>query len=1490
MAPPPRQSQADDSTEFNRKKALGPADHQQEHGKTRRNNSKSRANPQIDIIEVGSFSSSDSASLGKRSPEPEAREPMGGAELQRPPKFFHEDNGLKGLAGPPPAAVPNGETKEEDGKETVFLQFLKKGDKKPLPDRGSHFFKTGTTGSIPMDDSACGHGLEKRGEECVPALEKRTDKTEDRAEVAAEVKPEVSEVTEKDWNDAIHGAVQWTVENKIKPALEDSFNAEQIEGIPEGLAADLASTNCAEGQQLELTEAEIATLAEEMVKAYYAEHPEARAEVLTALGELANEQRVTGNTTPMSQHVQEVTTLNDAAGLLNTKRSVHEIVNEYGKGKNLWKPKKLELWKEAGFDGYPSPPEIDLEEAKIQAAACEVLHGAPIKKEHNHRIVPSLKWDTAAKKVKEYTSLSLDKIVKKPVPEQPGREAAPPPLPAPMNLDTRNSISHEARPCIVKSGVKFSNCGGILKHNGIEKGALDWKGVDKHDEKDYVPEETIRKRTVGIDNGVGFRKGALDWQGVPVGEYERAAHLHTVVNKWGKGKNHYDPEFEKEPAPEKGRGEGGIRLPEDGFVEGSVDPNEVGTEPADPDALFQNLAPQPELEQEQPQEQPQDQQPEQQEQQPEEQEPEQEPEQQPKHSLEDHEWTKGIDKHDENDGVPEQPAKRSLYETINEYGKGAKHYKQCHLDPADECGFTGYGPTEPIDLEEAAMQAPADEALLRSTIVSPHSADDISAIHRLPPAKEGPEIDLEEAKMQAAADANLRHDRIENVKEEDRHVEDDEWTKGIEKHDENDGVPEEPSRDAPAPPTNAIPRHAKRAPIDIEDWRTDGQDEVDVKFSQRFGEAGSGKHHKDKDGHHHKGDKQHSKSHHEASTAHHSKSHHATSAGHSTSPGPTESVHTRSFSAPARAPGHALPTSRVGGYKFSQAAGRSPAADTAPTTSIKGHMHGAKPTHTAAVSGKTTAAPTQKHAEATETGSIKNFKVDKVVSYAHAQATHAANVKAADKALVAAESYEHITIHREPVADDYRAFDKFNAATLNSVDPDSSTAQLLAESEKAAVELNHGTAKSNTDRKKEGSSGNKFGKRVEGKPDGNLGVVINPGNNFDVDKMTTLGKSRNKSWHPYQKNIEWNVKKAQEKDMYRVASKIGQENGHEAEVVSQQEPIIRGHDLAAIQASNGHDKGAETWWGRVKHALHNNKGSKLGEENEKARKEKQMKNSFRHKPVLRQMGDNRAEHKEPKSKIWDGDNDKLEGIYMNLGDANNKEKKEEGSKLGKRHSHIPQVKEEEDAKMRGYASSRHLAGAAAKKDRQKAAEKVNEIAKKLEEDREALHAAAEHRADRLMAQAEREEAAAKKGKGKGKEYFDHDTYDPIKAHIAEDEEEMEEDDREGSWTDVVGGELVEHNHHDSGNKFADYKLGSASATGLPGVRGAIADKASEMSDLSMVIVIGAWIAILFAILKLARKKSEAETGWLKGRRPGSGRAEEGFLEDMEEGGVEKRYD
>ena len=288
-----------------------------------------------------------------------------------------------------------------------------------------------------------------------------------------------------------------------------------------------------------------------------------------------------------------------------------------------------------------------------------------------------------------------------------------------------------------------------------------------------------------------------------------------------------------------------------------------------------------------------------------------------------------------------------------------------------------------------------------------------------------------------------------------------------------------------------------------------------------------------------------------------------------------------------------------------------------------------------------------------------------------------------------------------------------------------------------------------------------------------------------------------------------------------------------------------------------------------------------------------MENSSRHKPVFRQMGDNRAEHKGPKAKIWDGDNDKLEGIYMNLGDAHNKEKKEEGSKLGKRHSHIPQVKEEEDAKMRGYASSRHLADAAAKKDRQKAAEKVSEIAKNLEEDREALHAAAEHRADRLMAQAEKEEktgARKGKGKGKGKEYFDHDTYDPIKAHIAEDEEEMEEEDREGPWTDVVGGELGEHNHHDSVNKFAEYKLGSASATGLPSVRGAIADKASEMSDLSMVLVIGVWIAILFAILKLARKKTEGETGWLKGRRPRSKRAEGGYLEDIEEGGVEKRYD
>ena len=159
MAPPSRQSQADAPTELSRKEALGPAEHQQEHGKTRRNNSKSRANPHIDIIEVGSSSGSDSASLGKRSPEPEAREPLGGAELQRPPKFFHEDNGLKGLAGPPPATLG---AKEEDGKETVFLRFIKTGDKNPLPDRGSHFSKTGTTGSIPMDDSACGHGLEKR--------------------------------------------------------------------------------------------------------------------------------------------------------------------------------------------------------------------------------------------------------------------------------------------------------------------------------------------------------------------------------------------------------------------------------------------------------------------------------------------------------------------------------------------------------------------------------------------------------------------------------------------------------------------------------------------------------------------------------------------------------------------------------------------------------------------------------------------------------------------------------------------------------------------------------------------------------------------------------------------------------------------------------------------------------------------------------------------------------------------------------------------------------------------------------------------------------------------------------------------------------------------------------------------------------------------------------------------------------------------------------
>ncbi len=60
------------------------------------------------------------------------------------------------------------------------------------------------------------------------------------------------------------------------------------------------------------------------------------------------------------------------------------------------------------------------------------------------------------------------------------------------------------------------------------------------------------------------------------------------------------------------------------------------------------------------------------------------------------------------------------------------------------------------------------------------------------------------------------------------------------------------------------------------------------------------------------------------------------------------------------------------------------------------------------------------------------------------------------------------------------------------------------------------------------------------------------------------------------------------------------------------------------------------------------------------------------------------------------------------------------------------VLEEDDAKARGYANSRHLAGATARKERQNAAESVKEIAKNLEQERAAEQAAVEEKAENMV--------------------------------------------------------------------------------------------------------------------------------------------------------------
>ena len=329
MAPPPVRTKPDAPADAGRKEALVGHEHEQEHGKSKRcdkcggHKTVDGAEPQIDIIEVDSSSDSDAKSFEKRSPEPEARQPLGGAELQRPPKFFHEDNGMKGMTPPlpkselPPAentsknadtsgAPDIGKQEIEDQRGFLGIKHPKRSDKTTktlkagaldreeglpgvqddlqhhhadegtigvkdnggfgppqnnwwaethetfskalrvdrLPDKKIGFFKEGTIGSIPMDDNPCygGNGVayKRDGTACdgsegtvgsIPMDDTVTTVTK-RNDVEGKgyaVNTEGYEVTNNDWGSAIHGAVAWAFQNKLKGA---QHNVPGIEGLP----------------------------------------------------------------------------------------------------------------------------------------------------------------------------------------------------------------------------------------------------------------------------------------------------------------------------------------------------------------------------------------------------------------------------------------------------------------------------------------------------------------------------------------------------------------------------------------------------------------------------------------------------------------------------------------------------------------------------------------------------------------------------------------------------------------------------------------------------------------------------------------------------------------------------------------------------------------------------------------------------------------------------------------------------------------------------------------------------------------------------------------------------------------------------------------------------------------------------------------------------------------------------------------------------------
>ena len=445
------------------------------------------------------------------------------------------------------------------------------------------------------------------------------------------------------------------------------------------------------------------------------------------------------------------------------------------------------------------------------------------------------------------------------------------------------------------------------------------------------------------------------------------------------------------------------------------------------------------------------------------------------------------------------------------------------------------GFSEPVDQEEAARNWAANESLLRGAVkpqpdaedenskeseaavedgqnsqsdsdgeshLSVHSQDDHNrdgsnepndVVHAdwtkgLPEQRSGPEIDLHEAAEQAEAERNLRQDRpndhsvglfkegtIGSIPMDDTPC------RGVEVHN---CAPETSYNDKRSPTDDedcqgdeacllmqnvendgsVVPNHAKRAPFDPEDWRADGQDEIDVKFSQRLGAEGKGKHHKG--GKHHKVDKHHSKDHHtsvyhQTSTVHHSKDHHATS-----------TMHTVSYSTPPKAPGHELPSSRSGGYKFTQTnaiiSGTPSVVATASVPVGTALVHAANPTqivapskHTGTVARPSAKNAASSHAAKTDAPLPSGYPLKDHKGHVESFAGSESHAAAAQTIAVSASSrksphreYEPIANHREPIMDDdYRVFDNFNAATLNSVTPDSSTAQLLAESERMATDL-----------------------------------------------------------------------------------------------------------------------------------------------------------------------------------------------------------------------------------------------------------------------------------------------------------------------------------------------------------------------------------------------------------------------------------------------------